>query len=266
MPDLIVTLIQSDLAWENIGANLALFDAKIDAARPGADLIILPEMFTTGFSMNAAALAEPMKGQAVTWLRAKAKQRKACIMGSLMIRERRRCYNRLVWAWPDGRMTLYDKKHLFAFAGEDKVYTAGRSRITLQIKGWRIRPFICYDLRFPIWTRNLNLEYDLAIFVANWPASRSAHWQTLLKARAIENQAYVIGVNRVGKDGRALDHDGHSALIAPTGEVLFEQKNKEIVHTVTLARGPLDDYRQRFPVWRDGDAQMLKSPPEDDAW
>ncbi|MDA8142124.1 MAG: amidohydrolase [Desulfobacteraceae bacterium] len=257
MPDLTVSLIQSDLAWEDIEANLAMFDAKLDTIEAAVDLILLPEMFSTGFSMNAARLAEPMNGKAVAWLQAQAVQKKTHIAGSLMIQDNGRFYNRLIWARPDGTLATYDKKHLFGYAGEDKIYTAGTTHLTMEVKGWRIRPFICYDLRFPIWTRNLNLAYDLAIFVANWPARRSAHWRTLLKARAIENQAYVIGVNRVGKDGAGLDHDGHSAVISPMGEVLFEEAQKETIHTVVLYRDPLDDYRSQFPAWRDADREML---------
>jgi omega-amidase len=254
MSNLTVTLFQSDLAWEAVDANLAMFDAKIDSIDQPTDLIVLPEMFSTGFSMRPDRLAQPMDGKAVTWLRAKAKSAGAVITGSLMIEADGRYYNRLVWAAPDGDLAFYDKKHLFRYAGEEKVYTAGQGNITLTLKGWRIRPFICYDLRFPIWTRNLNNVYDLALYVANWPARRSAHWQALLRARAIENQAYVIGVNRVGNDGNGLYHDGCSTAIAPDGEVLFETIDRQTIHTLCLQRERLERYRAEFPAWMDQDA------------
>lgn len=257
MPDLTATFIQSDLAWEDIDANLAMFDAKIDCIAGATDLIVLPEMFSTGFSMNAGPLAEPMDGKAISWLKAKAARKKAVIAGSLMMTENGRYYNRLVWASPDGTVAVYDKKHLFGFAGEDKVYTPGRSQAIMELKGWRIRPFICYDLRFPGWTRNWGLVYDLAIFVASWPARRAIHWRALLKARAIENQAYIIGLNRVGIDGNGLAYDGHSAVIAPTGEVLVETAKVETIHTTTLDRGALEANRDQFPFWQDADRNMV---------
>jgi len=259
MPDLTVTLIQSDLAWEDVAANLARFDAVIDRLEAPSDLIVLPEMFSTGFSMNAARLAEPMTGRAVTWLRRTAKARKAVLTGSVMIEESGRYFNRLVWARPNGTLATYDKRHLFRYAGEEKVYTAGDGQITPVCRGWRIRPFICYDLRFPVWTRNLNLAYDVALFVANWPERRSAHWRALLLARAIENQCYVIGVNRVGLDGRSLAHDGWSTVIAPTGEILMEAAQTEAVHTVTLRRDLLETYRREFPAWMDADVDWMRS-------
>lgn len=257
MPDLTVTLMQTDLVWEQIDANLAMFDARIDRLDTPTDLIVLPEMFTTGFSMNAVELAEPMESRAVAWLRAKAAAKGATITGSLMIQDCGRYFNRLVWARPDSSLAAYDKKHLFRYAGEERVFTAGDGHLTLEIKGWRVRPFICYDLRFPIWTRNLSQAYDLALFVANWPARRSAHWRALLRARAIENQTYVLGVNRVGTDGNGLAHDGHSAVIAPTGEVLFEKEITETIHTISLDRDLLDTYRAEFPAWMDADGAMV---------
>ncbi len=253
MSNLTVTLVQSDLAWEAIDTNLAMFDATIDAIERPTDLIVLPEMFSTGFSMRPDQLAEPMEGRAVTWLRHKARGKGVAITGSLMIEADGAFYNRLVWAAPDGGLAFYDKKHLFRYAGEQKVYTAGQGKITLTFKGWRIRPFICYDLRFPIWTRNLNNAYDLALFVSNWPARRSAHWRALLRARAIENQAYVIGVNRVGDDGKGLYHDGCSAAITPDGEVLFEARHSATTCTLTLCRERLERYRADFPAWMDQD-------------
>mgnify|MGYP001350197664 CR=1 FL=1 len=257
MQDLTVTLVQTALDWEDVDANLDALTAKLAKIDQSTDLIVLPEMFSTGFSMNPHRLAEPMSGKAVAWLRRMAAAKDAVVTGSLMIAENGRYYNRLIWALPDGALAHYDKRHLFRYAGEDKAYTAGSRRITWHFHGWRIRPFICYDLRFPVWTRNLGQAYDLALFVANWPARRALHWQTLLRARAIENQAYVIGVNRVGLDGKGLAHDGHSAVIAPTGEHLFEPIGDERIFTVTLDGGLLERYREAFPVWMDADDKMV---------
>jgi predicted amidohydrolase len=259
MQDLTVTLIQTALIWEDIDANLAMLDAKIDTLDTPTDLIVLPEMFSTGFSMQAQRLAESMDGKAVTWLQGKAQSIQTALVGSLMIADGDFFYNRLVWAQPDGERITYDKKHLFSYAGEEKVYTAGDRIVTVDLKDWHIRPFICYDLRFPIWTRNLNQAYDLAIFVANWPAKRSAHWRALLKARAIENQAYVIGVNRVGSDGNGYDHSGDSAVITPLGETWFAANRKECHNRVTLSRSALDNYRTVFPAWMDADQDMIKT-------
>jgi predicted amidohydrolase len=258
MQDLTITLIQTQLDWENIPANIRRFDTRIDEIGQSTDLIILPEMFTTGFSMNATQLAEPMDGKTVGWLKKKAMEKKAVIAGSVMILERHLFYNRLVWARPDGSIGTYNKKHLFRFAGEEKVYTAGKDPFTAQLKGWKIRPFICYDLRFPVWTRNFNNGYDLAIYVANWPDKRSSHWRALLKARAIENQAYVAAVNRVGMDGNGFTYSGHSAVIDPRGELLFEKEHDGCTTTITLPRKSLDDYRNEFPAWLDADGDMVK--------
>jgi omega-amidase len=257
MQDLTITLVQTHLVWENIDANLELFDTRIDAIEVPTDLIILPEMFSTGFSMNAEFLAEEMTGKAVTWLRLKAVEKKTTITGSVMVKDAGRFFNRLVWARPDGELITYDKRHLFRYAGEEKVYTAGRDQVALELKGWRIRPFICYDLRFPIWVRNLHQAYDLAVFVANWPAKRSAHWRTLLRARAIENQAFVAAVNRVGTDGNGFEYSGHSALIDPTGKVIFEEENKACTPTLQLNYKVLADYRAQFPAWMDADGDFI---------
>ncbi len=257
MQDLNVTLIQADLHWERIDANLAMFDAQIDATADPCDLIVLPEMFSTGFSMSAEALAEPMSGTAVAWLQDKAKATQAVITGSLIIQEADHFYNRLVWARPDGSVDSYDKKHLFRYANEDSVYTAGDRRITLDLNGWQVRPFICYDLRFPIWCRNLDCAYDLALFVANWPAKRSAHWRKLLVARAIENQSYVIGVNRVGTDGNGHAYDGASAVISPKGDTLFDADETVVTQSVELSFQQLADYRKTFPAWKDADGDLV---------
>jgi predicted amidohydrolase len=258
MQDLTITLVQTELVWEDIDANLKLFNTRINGISEPTDLIVLPEMFSSGFSMNAQPLAEEMDGKAVTWLRDKASEKNAVITGSVMVKDGGRFYNRLVWARPDGDLLVYDKKHLFRYAGEDKVYTAGRQQVTVGLNGWRIRPFICYDLRFPIWTRNLDRAYDLAIFVANWPASRAAQWRALLRARAIENQAFVAAVNRVGTDGNGFVYSGHSALIDPMGQVGFEQEDLACTPTLRLNYKVLNDYRTQFPAWMDADGDLLR--------
>jgi omega-amidase len=263
MLDLTVTIVQTDLHWQDIDANLDMFTTKLDRVDSLCDLILLPEMFSTGFSMEAAALAEPMEGKAVRWLRHQARIRGIDMAGSLMIVENGRYLNRLVWGRPDGSLVTYDKKHLFRYAGEHKVYTAGDKHLSVALKGWRIRPFICYDLRFPVWCRNLNGAYDLAFFVANWPARRSLHWKTLLRARAIENQAFIIGVNRVGTDGNGFEYSGDSAAIDPMGTVLFEQSWKEQCATLRLERNILEDYRAQFPAWKDADNDMVRACPAD---
>jgi len=255
MQDLTITLVQTHLEWENIDANLDLFDSRINDIKVATDLIILPEMFSTGFSMNAASLAEEMSGKAVSWLHQKAMEKNATIAGSVMVKDADRFFNRLVWARPNGELITYDKRHLFRYAGEEKVYTAGREQVTLELNGWRIRPFICYDLRFPMWVRNLNQAYDLAVFVANWPAKRAAHWRTLLRARAIENQSFVAAVNRVGMDGNGFEYSGYSALIDPTGKVNFEEKDKACTPTLHLSYKTITDYRTQFPAWMDADEE-----------
>lgn len=260
MRALTLTLIQTELTWEDSAANLAMFTRHIEALREPTDLIVLPEMFTTGFSMNAQRLAEPMEGPAVTWLRRTATAAEADIVGSVIIAENGRFYNRLLWAKPDGRLLTYDKKHLFRFAGEEKVYTAGNRLVTVEVAGWQVRPFICYDLRFPTWLRNVGNRYDLALFVANWPQRRSHHWRLLLRARAIENQAWVVGLNRVGVDGNGFDYSGDSAVIDPLGRTRFQRSGTAVVHTLTLDGDAVAKARQAFPAWMDMDADLIDLP------
>jgi predicted amidohydrolase len=257
MHDLNITIVQTTLHWHDIDANLDMLESKVAGITEPTDLILLPEMFSTGFSMQAENHAEPMSGKSVAWLRQMAHEAHANIAGSLMISHEGRYYNRLVWCRPNGQLLTYDKRHLFAFAGEDTVYTAGQAHLTVTVKGWRIRPFICYDLRFPIWCRNLGNAYDLAIFTANWPAARANHWRTLLRARAIENQAFVIGINRVGIDGNGLAYVGDSALIDPSGTVLSEVHGEETRFTVRLVRETLKDYRAQFPFLKDADNNLV---------
>lgn len=256
MSDINITVIQTELFWEDIPANLSALNEKIDTIQDETDLIVLPEMFSTGFSMNASNLAEDMTGSAVSWLLEKSHERAVDITGSLIIEDDHRYYNRLVWAKPDGRIFTYDKKHLFRMSGEEKVYHEGNRLITVELKEWRIRPFICYDLRFPAWTRNHGLPYDLAIFVANWPAVRAEQWRILLRARAVENQAYVVGVNRVGTDGNDKVYNGYTSVIDPIGDILFQQAYTACIHTATLSYASLQDYRQAFPAWMDRDKEL----------
>ena len=229
MQDLKVTLIQSELVWEDIDSNLAGFNSRIDAIEEDTHLIVLPEMFSTGFTMNAPALAQDMKGSAVKWIIEKSAEKNVDMVGSIIADDGGKFFNRLLWAKPNGEIFTYDKKHLFRMAGEEKIYSAGTKNITVELNGWRIRPFICYDLRFPVWTRNIANRFDIAIFIANWPEKRSAHWKALLQARAIENQSYVIGVNRVGIDGNGLAYSGDSSIIDSWGH--YFSKEQPNVHT-----------------------------------
>ena len=257
MQDLNVTLIQTELDWEDIAANLQRFDRLLRRVQPGSDLIVLPEMFSTGFSMNAARLAETMQGKAPDWIRKTAGKINTDMVGSIMIRENDRFFNRLFWAKPDGELIVYDKRHLFRMTGEHDVYTPGTRNVLTELKGWKIRPFICYDLRFPAWTRNVNNRFDMALFVANWPAARAKHWKILLQARAIENQAYVVGVNRIGTDGNGLYHSGDSSVVDPLGQILFQSGHSGCVQTIRLRSETLRQYRRSFPAWKDADAFTL---------
>ncbi len=254
MQDLNITIIQSNLIWEDIESNISVFDEKIDSIGKKTDIIVLPEMFTTGFSMNAKNLAQEMDGISVAWLKDKSRSKEVDITGSMIIKEDGKYFNRLLWAKPDGTLLHYDKKHLFRMTGEEKVYSEGEEKLTVELNGWKIRPFICYDLRFPCWTRNFNKAYDVAVFIANWPEARSYHWEILLLARAIENQCYIIGVNRVGKDGNGYNYIGSSSVIDPAGNILFRKQNKEFIHTAKLSYSVLQEYRKSFPAWMDADS------------
>jgi len=260
MRDLKITLIQTEPVWEDIKGNIALFDEKINDISEETELIILPEMFTTGFSMNASSLAQDINGSSINWLQNKSRQINADIVGSIIFANNGMYFNRLLWAKPDGHLFTYDKKHLFRFAGEEKVYSAGVGNITVELNGWKIRPFICYDLRFPAWTRNIKNQYDIAIFIANWPEKRSMHWKSLLQARAIENQCYVIGVNRVGTDGNGLFYSGDSSIIDPLGKIIFHKNDKECTFTTVLSYNTLEEYKKAFPAWMDADIDMIKFP------
>lgn len=260
MQDLKITLIQTEIVWEDISANIALFDEKINAINEKTDLVILPEMFTTGFTLNAADLSQSTDGSSIKWLQEKSNRIKADITGSIIFKLNGKYFNRLFWARPNGELLTYDKKHLFRFAGEEEVYSAGENNITVELKGWKIRPFICYDLRFPAWTRNIRNQYDIAVFIANWPEKRSSHWKSLLQARAIENQCYVIGVNRIGTDGNGLFYSGDSSIIDFLGKIIFQKHDDGCTYTAKLSYHTLREYRKTFPAWMDADIDMINFP------
>lgn len=262
MQDLKVTIIQANLHWENIDANLKMFSEKISSIKEESDLIVLPEMFSTGFTMNNKILAETMQGQTVAWMKQMAKEKKCVVTGSVIIEEKKKYYNRLIWMMPNGKFKIYDKRHLFRYAGEENYYTEGKKKLIVELKGWKISPLICYDLRFPVWSRNKitksESDYDVLIFVANWPERRNHPWKTLLMARAMENQCYVVGVNRVGNDGNTIYHSGDSAAINFKGEIISKtQPHEESVETVTFSKKDLDDWRKHFPAWMDADKFKL---------
>ncbi len=252
-----ISLVQTNLHWENPTANLAMLEEKIFNISEATDLVILPEMFTTGFSMKVEQFAEPMNLTTTRWMKQMAAQTGAVVTGSVIIKERESYYNRLLWVTPEGEVDSYDKRHLFRMAKENDVYAEGTKRLIKTIKGWQICPLICYDLRFPVWSRNVNLDYDLLIYVANWPQVRMYPWDSLLVARAIENQSYVVGVNRVGEDGNGFAHSGNSAVIDFAGKVLFREIDNEIICHHTLERSSLDEFRSGFPAYLDADKFVI---------
>lgn len=261
MNDITITLVQSSLFWENIDSNLNQFSKKLEHIDQ-TDLIILPEMFNTGFSMNAQDLAEVMNVKTMIWMKEMANKYKCVITGSIIIKEKDSYYNRLIWMRADGSYETYDKRHLFGLGEEDKTYTAGKERLIVDLNGWNICPMICYDLRFPVWSRNIkqgdDAEYDLLIYTANWPQRRIHHWNALLPARAVENQCYVVGLNRVGNDGNDIPHSGDSQVIDPNGTRLYYlSEEKEGIHTLTLSAFELKQYRRAFPFLKDADRFSL---------
>lgn len=281
MPPLAITLIQPDLRWEDKAANLRHFETLIGEIRENTHLVVLPEMFSTGFSMRPEALAEHMDGPTVAWMKQIAASKKVILTGSLIIEEKGRYFNRLIWMLPNGRYGIYDKRHRFAYAGEDQHYTAGHKRLIASVNGWRVNLLVCYDLRFPVWSRQQlqepleppaagetvplknpgsapEPEFDLLVYVANWPQRRSHAWKTLLQARAIENQSYVVGVNRVGNDGNDIYHSGDSMIVDPLGEILYQAGDKESIFTLTLQREKLEEVRTRFPFWKDADSFTIE--------
>ena len=233
-----------------------MLEEKINNIAEKTEIIILPEMFSTGFSMQPQLFSETMEGDTVQWMKRIASKKKVIITGSLIIRENDNFFNRLIWMLPNGQFGTYDKRHRFAFAGEDIHYSAGSKRLIASVKGWKINLLICYDLRFPVWARQQpgpEPEYDLLIYVANWPERRVHAWKSLLVARAIENQCYVVGVNRTGKDGNGIAHSGESMVIDPSGEVLYTKKDAEDIFTITLERSSLNEVREKLPFLKDAD-------------
>lgn len=259
MTDLRITLIQTALHWEDVQKNLDMFSVKLASVKEPTDLILLPEMFSTGFSMKPEKLAEKMDGRTVAWMKEEAKKKNCVITGSVIIEEGGKYFNRLIWMRPDGSYETYDKRHLFRYGKEHEHYAPGKKRLIVEIRGWKICPLVCYDLRFPVWSRNKNAEYDLLIYVANWPERRSYPWKTLLLARAIENQSYLAALNRVGEDGNKIAHSGDSAVIDPKGEIVSKIKpNEETIETVTLSYNNLAEFRKQFPVGMDADDYTIQ--------
>lgn len=288
MSTLTITTIQTNLHWEDKAANLKMLEQKIMGISEKTEIVVLPEMFNTGFTMRPEQLAETMEGETVNWMKRVAMAKRVVLVGSVAVKREEvnkqtetvsLFTNRLIWMLPNGQYGYYDKRHLFAFAGEDQHYTAGNKRLIASVKGWKINLQVCYDLRFPVWARNRSFaasdaiastaaqddnpsfakategkaEYDVLIYVANWPERRSHAWKTLLQARAIENQCYVVGVNRVGNDGNNIYHSGDSMVIDPLGEVLYTMKDEEDIHTITIDKANLNAVREKLPFLRDGD-------------
>ena len=249
--DLNVVLVQPHLAWEDPKANQQKIETLVEPH--GGDLFVLPEMFTTGFSMNPSALAEEEDGDSVKWMQALARNKKAAVTGSLIIHDNGNYYNRLFFVYPDGAYKTYNKRHLFTLAGEQDHYKAGSESLIVEYKGWKLKPLVCYDLRFPVWARNTE-GYDVLLYVANWPEKRSFAWSSLMVARAIENQAYVVGVNRVGDDGNGMAHNGKSSAIGPLGESLLNfEEQQEGAKAVQLSSENLIATRERFKFLQDAD-------------
>lgn len=248
-----IALIQSDLVWENPKVNLDNFHKKIENLSEEVDIIVLPEMFTTGFTMNASKVAETMDGDSVSWMKNMAKNTKAVVVGSLVIQEGKKYYNRLLFVEPSGYISKYNKRHTFTLVGEDKIYTAGSEKVIIKYKGWKICPLICYDLRFPVWSRNI-ADYDVLLYVANWPKTRVSAWDALLKARAIENMSYCVGVNRVGIDGVNSEYSGHSGCYNVLGDLISSfEANEEQIEIVTLERRHIEAYRNKLKFLDDRD-------------
>lgn len=248
-----ISVLQCDLAWEDVEMNRGKIGRMLKQLPSGTDVVFLPEMFSTGFTMNAAKVAETMAGQTMGWLKERSSESQAAICGSLVIQEDGKFFNRLVFVEPSGKVSQYDKHHLFTMAGEEDCYTRGENRLIVDYKGWRICPLVCYDLRFPVWSRNLK-NYDLLVYSANWPEPRALVWNTLLKARAIENQSFVVGVNRVGVDGNQITYSGQSQVIDAKGNTVASAKEyDEEILNAEIAFSELARFRQKFPVLDDAD-------------
>ena len=291
MSTLTITTIQSNLQWEDKAANLQQFEEKIRGLQQRTEVVVLPEMFSTGFSMNVEKLAEKMDGPTVAWMKQLSAEIKVILTGSLIIVEEGNYYNRLVWMLPNGQYGYYDKRHLFGYGEEDQHYTPGKKRLIASVKGWKINLLVCYDLRFPVWSRqkpaaseladivasemeagdvpmplpeeagssitDSTPEYDVLIYVANWPERRNHAWKTLLQARAIENQCYVVGVNRVGTDGMGLNYSGDSMVIDALGAPVYTKAHEEDIFTITLQKESLEEVRNKLPFLKDADRFLL---------
>ncbi|HEX6431441.1 MAG TPA: nitrilase family protein [Niastella sp.] len=293
MSTLTITTIQSNLHWEDKAANLQMFDEKIRQLQQKTEVVILPEMFSTGFSMQPEKLAEKMDGVTVTWMKKLSAEKKIILTGSLIIESAGNYYNRLIWMLPNGQYGVYDKRHLFGYGQEDQHYTPGSKRLIASVKGWKINLQVCYDLRFPVWGRqkpdastladlvaseleakdfplppteeggasavapDFAPEYDVLVYVANWPERRNHAWKTLLQARAIENQCYVVGVNRVGNDGNGIYHNGDSMIVDALGTVMYTKPKEEDIFTITLQKEPLDETRNKLPFLKDADRFII---------
>lgn len=266
MDNLKVTLVQTKLFWQDVSKNLEHFTNLLSTIKTNTDLIILPEMFTTGFTMQPQALAEAHGGAGLQWMIHMAKEKQITLCGSIAVKEQQHYFNRLYWVKPDGSYQYYNKRHLFRMAGEHQHYQSGEEKIIVEINGWKICPLICYDLRFPVWSRNslttthsYTPQYDALIYVANWPEARSYPWKQLLIARAIENQCYVVGVNRIGSDGNDIGHSGDSAVINPRGEIISHlSAHEDGIETIVLSKSYLEDFRKVFPVLMDADSFEIK--------
>jgi omega-amidase len=262
--ELRITIVQSQLHWEAKDKNMVMFDKLLSGLKGKTDIIVLPEMFTTGFTLNTKNLAETTPGKTLAWMKQKAIETDAAITGSIIAEENGSYYNRLLWVNQDGSWEKYDKRHLFSMADEDRHFAAGAERLVVKYKGWKILPMVCYDLRFPVWTKNSiqsdgQPKYDVLVYVANWPEARKEPWEKLSIARAIENQVFVIAANRVGKDMKEITYSGDSAIIGPYGEYLALAKpGKEQLLHATLNYQTLSDFRKKFPVLNDGDEFLIK--------
>ena len=253
-----ISVFQFDLAWEDIVANRAKIDRMLEQMPTDTDVVFLPEMFSTGFTMNVSQVAETMSGETIEWLKQQSREHRVALCGSLIIQDADKYYNRLVFIKPSGTVFHYDKRHLFAMGNEDGYFQAGSKRLIVEYEGWRICPLICYDLRFPVWSRNRN-EYDVLVYCANWPESRKDVWNTLLKARAIENQSFVIGVNRVGVDGNQISYSGNSQLIDAKGRLVASaDESAESINFAEFSSKELTDFRIKFPVLNDADEFVIK--------
>jgi predicted amidohydrolase len=266
MEKLIFTTIQTNLHWEDKKANLEMLEKKILGITEKTNIVLLPEMFSTGFSMRPEFLAENKEGETIAWMKHIAKQKSIILGGSIIAKEEGDYFNRFIWMQPDGKFGYYDKRHCFTLAGEDQHYASGNKRTIASVGGWKINLQICYDLRFPVWSRQqlkadeqneIATEYDVLVYVANWPERRNHAWKTLLQARAIENQCFVIGVNRVGNDGNQLYHSGDSMVVSPMGEILYHKAHDEDIHTITLEKTQLEEVRKNLPFWKDADGFIV---------